>query len=427
LSYTFSGTSAGSINYIRLCNATDNTCASCNVPFRVIKSGTPIPYSTSGTTYSISPAAITAYLQSSGLSAGNYNIGLYVQSTEYNCASSSAYCGTNQDSNSHLLCMNAAYDGATVTTLNQSDNGNAVLNTPEFPLVYVNNDEATYVSLCPVNADGTLGTCVNASNSQATPIPSQRGIVTNAIHTFAYIVSTNNNVWRCPINSNGIFGTCVPSGNPGGVFSTPDDIALNPAGTFAYVSNQLNNRVSICPVNSANGALGPCVNSSNIFSSPFGIIFNSAGNLAYVTNVNSNSVSKCPVNPNGTFGTCVGSGSSGFAFNAPRYITLNNAETVAYVSNGGNSTVSRCPINPDGTFGICTSVGNTGTAFDGPRGIVFNPENSVAYVNNTLSSVVLKCPVNADGTWGQCANASSSSTTLDGPNGLAWSIRTSTS
>ena len=424
LSYTFSSASAGTINYVRLCKATDDTCSSCDAPFRVINAGTPIPYSTLGTTYSVSPTTIASYLQSSGLPAGSYNIGFYVQSTEFNCSSSSAYCGTNAASNAHLLCMNAVYNGTSVTTLTQSDNGNAILSTSKFPLAYVTNATSNTISLCPVNADGTFGACLDSGNTGAA-FAGVRGIVSNFTNTIAYVVNqSTNSVLKCPINSNGTFGACVDSGNSGVAFNFPTGIALNPTGTFAYVTNVGNNTVSTCPVNS-DGTFGACVNSGSSFVNPFGIVLNSAGNFAYVVNTNNNSVSKCSVNSNGTFDACADSGSSGFAFNGPRYIELNSAGTAVYVSNAGNNTVSLCPVNPDGTFGFCTPSGNTGAAFNGPRGIIFNPANSFSYVNNSGNGIVLKCPVNVEGTLGACADSGNSGVAFNGPNGSAWSIRES--
>lgn len=44
VNYTFSG-SGGAIDYINLCIATDNTCATCNSSFATITQGTPIAYS----------------------------------------------------------------------------------------------------------------------------------------------------------------------------------------------------------------------------------------------------------------------------------------------------------------------------------------------------------------------------------------------
>jgi hypothetical protein len=90
---------------------------------------------------------------------------------------------------------------------------------------------------------------------------------------FAYVANFNNStVSLCPINSNGTLGTCTAS-NPGTTFSGPFAITLNAAGTLAYVANDSNNTVSLCPINS-NGTLGTCTasNPGTTFSGPAGIV-----------------------------------------------------------------------------------------------------------------------------------------------------------
>ncbi len=137
LSYTFSGctTATCTINNIQLCGATDNTCSNCNTSPLTITTGTAISYSNSGTSYGISPASIAAYLNYSGVGEGTYNIGLYVQSAQQNCSSSTAYCSSNQDNTNHLLCMQATYNSGSVTALAQTDTGIAPLNMPATPLI----------------------------------------------------------------------------------------------------------------------------------------------------------------------------------------------------------------------------------------------------------------------------------------------------
>lgn len=400
LSYTFSGSISDTINYVRLCKATDGTCSSCNIPFRVINSGTPIPYSTSGTTYGVSPTSIAAYLQGGGLTAGSYNIGVYVQSTSFNCSSSSAYCSTNQGTNTQLLCMQATYDGTNVTTLTQSDNGQALLGTSAVPFAYVcNSNSVSTVSKCPVNSDGTLGTCTDSGNS-GTAFNNPFGIAFNPPGTFAYVSNFGSTtVSKCPINSDGTFGVCADSG-AGAVFNQPAGIAFNSSGNFAYVINT-NNTVSTCPVDSS-GAFGTCTNSGVVatLSAPIGIAINQSSTFAYIGNQTNSTVSKCPLSADGTFGVCTDSG-AGAVFNGTRYPILNHAGTIAYVTSADSNTVFKCPVNNDGTFGTCADSG-VGAVFSSPRGIVINPSGTIAYVTNRSANTASKCTINPDGTFGTC-------------------------
>jgi hypothetical protein len=146
LQYTLSGTTADSINTIRLCKATDATCTTCNTNYTIITSNTPIPYATSGTTYNISAASIASYLASQSFGNGNYYIGMYVQSSTANCSGN--YCSANKDSAGNFLCMQANYNTVNgVTSLTQSDNGIVQVNIPAaYPGIYVetNNNLVTY-------------------------------------------------------------------------------------------------------------------------------------------------------------------------------------------------------------------------------------------------------------------------------------------
>lgn len=53
----------------------------------------------------------------------------------------------------------------------------------------------------------------------------------------AYVVNySNNTVSNCPINSDGSFGTCSVL-DAGGILNNPANIVFHPAGTFAYITN----------------------------------------------------------------------------------------------------------------------------------------------------------------------------------------------
>jgi hypothetical protein len=67
-------------------------------------------------------------------------------------------------------------------------------------------------------------------------------------------------------------------------------------------------------------------------------------------------------------GTCA-TAASGFLF-SPLYIALNSANTQAYVTLGNFNQVQVCPINGDGTFGTCVVAGSTG--FNNVQGIAIH-------------------------------------------------------
>lgn len=287
---------------------------------------------------------------------------------------------------------------------------------------YVSNFGNATVLLCPINSNGTFGACGSSGNT-GTAFSQPYQIAINNAGTIAYVVSRTgaqaNKVFVCPINSNGIFGNCVNSGNSGLPFNQPSGIVLNGLETLAYVTNQLpGNFVSICPINT-DGLFGACRDSGNTgipFSRPNGIVLNSTGTIAYVANINNSTVSKCPINTDGNFGSCTDSGNTGVVFNQPDGLALNSAGTIAYVANIEGDTVSKCPINAGGSFGACVDSG-AGIVFNGPFGIALNSTGTFAYVANSLTgnNTVSKCPINADGSFGACVSSGNSGTAFNRP------------
>ena len=246
LSYIFSGTTADTINTIRLCNATDATCGTCNTSFTIITAGTPIPYSTGGTQYAVSAASVAAYLASQSFADGSYNIGMYVQSSTANCSGS--YCSTNTaysltppNNPSSLLCMQATYSGGAVTTLSQSDNGNAVLNTaaPATQLSATVNTLALATSGTPRTLTITNVGTTPASSVAYTPSPALPAGTSIAPASCGSIVAS---------------GTCVLTITPGGTASaaaydtSPAPITLTIAGSNTNTLNPTANILTYASV-----------------------------------------------------------------------------------------------------------------------------------------------------------------------------------
>ena len=173
----------------------------------------------------------------------------------------------------HIACENSGNTGIPFTypqgiVFNQAQT-----------IAYVTNDgideiyppHVNAVSVCPIIA-GTFGACIDSGHT-GPAFSNPLGIVLNNSGTIAYVTNTDstNTVSICPIQNDGTFGTCVDSGN---TFNAPIWIVLNGDGTKAYVTNNTTNTVSVCPINS-DGSFGACQNAGNIggiaFSGPEGI------------------------------------------------------------------------------------------------------------------------------------------------------------
>ena len=204
--------------------------------------------------------------------------------------------------------------------------------------------------------------------------------------------------------------TTIPVGN------IPTDVAINPAGTFAYVTNLSSGTIS--KINLATDT----VTTISVGTTVYRVAINPAGTFAYVTNY-FGTVSKIDLATDTVVATIPVGGS-------PRGVAINPAGTFAYVTNGGSGTVSKIDmatdtvvatitvasdpwdvvINPAGTFAYVENYTNTVSKIDmatdtviatitvgsGPGGVVINPAGTFAYVTNGGSNTVSKINIATD-------------------------------
>jgi 6-phosphogluconolactonase (cycloisomerase 2 family) len=114
---------------------------------------------------------------------------------------------------------------------------------------YVSDPAGADIDACTVALDGTFSACTgNAASLEPFGI-AVRG---------AYLYQTNlgpGSVGVCPLNSDGSIGTCATAADSSAGIASP--IFLTFAGSLAYVSNYYSNSISICPVNN-DGTFGTC-------------------------------------------------------------------------------------------------------------------------------------------------------------------------
>ena len=155
------------------------------------------------------------------------------------------------------------------------------------------------------------------------------------------------------------------------VGSSPQGVAINPAGTFAYVTNSDSNSVS--KINLTNDTV---VSSITVGSSPQGVAINPAGTFAYVANFSSNSVSKINLT-NDTVVSSITVGSS------PQGVAINPAGTFAYVTNSNSNSVSKINLTNDTVVATITVYGFWADATQSkPKGVAINPAGTFAYVTH---------------------------------------------
>jgi DNA-binding beta-propeller fold protein YncE len=290
---------------------------------------------------------------------------------------------------------------------------------------YITNFGNNTVSVCAVNADSTLGTCNQFSDAS---FNGPAGIQVNATATLAYVANANINlstmlysVSVCPINSNGTLSTCYDSADS--TFNSPPSVALNSAGTVAYVANYNGTTVSICPIN-GNGSLGTCEIPPNspTFTTPTSVRLNNSGTLAYVVNHLNNNISGCPVNLDSTLSNNC-SLSPTTSLHHPVAVALNSDNSFAYLTNSqtymGQRNVSICPINSDGSIGVCGSYVSGLFAGNNFGKIALNALDTYAYVVNETQNYITLCSISSDGTtFNTCTQLMGPTLTFSSPEGI---------
>ena len=239
-------------------------------------------------------------------------------------------------------------------------------------------------------ADTVVTTIPVGSNPQSLAI--------NPAGTFAYVTNTGDDtVSKINLATDTVVATTTV-----GLF--PIRVAINPAGTYAYVTNQYSSTVSKIDLST-----DTVVATITVGNSPIGVAINPAGTFAYVAagevisiiNLATDTVSHSIIKPStGSYG-----------------VAINSAGTFAYVTNHSQGTVSKINLT---TNAVASSI----TVGLEPIGVVINPAGTFAYVTNGSASTVSKIALTSAND-SQAITFAAVSTQLLGANSVALSATAS--
>ena len=249
--------------------------------------------------------------------------------------------------------------------------------------VYVTNDGSANVSAFAINASTGALTQVPGSPFSAGPEP--WGIAVDPTGKFAYVTNVTDggtsgasgSVSAYAINASNGALTQV-KGSPfssGGI--EPWEMAIGPAGNFAYVTNFYSDNVSAYAIDAKSGAL------TQVQGSPFGtgasaagVAIDPAAKFAYVAN--DGGVSAYAKRSGALMQV---QGSPFAAGSYPWGVTVDPRGKFAYVTNYDSGSVSAYAI--DAQSGALTQVqGSPFAAGKDPYGVVIDPSGKFAYVAN---------------------------------------------
>jgi YVTN family beta-propeller protein len=163
--------------------------------------------------------------------------------------------------------------------------------------------------------------------------------------------------------------------------TSPDSVAVDPAGKFAYVPNFGSNDVSMYTIDATTGAL-TSTGTIATGTAPLSVVVDPFGKFAYVANFGSNDVSMYTRDTATGDLTSIGTIAAG---TGPNSVAVDRSGKFAYVTNFNSNDVSMYMINV--TTGALTSTG-TIAAGQTPTSIVVHPSGKFAYVTNAGSNNV---------------------------------------
>lgn len=301
-------------------------------------------------------------------------------------SASSFNCSSVSTGNACQLSLTYAPSSAanSTLTLNFSYTNNAgIAKTGSLNIPYLATQSHLYVAqlvgplkYCPINADGTIGTCAATGNGFSSPT----GIVFNGNYAYVNDYYTDA-VYVCNVASDGSLSGCVSTGSN---FRLPWQLAISGSTLYATDAHFMYGYTT-CTINS-NGSLSGCTITSG--SGTAGVAANA--NYAYIS-ANGSTINVCAIGSGGSLSSCSATGSG---FNSADGIALTSDK--AYIANQGNGTVSTCSINVNGTLSACTTTSVGGAPTD------VRIDGSHAYVDDRYGNIVL-CNVASDGSLSGCA------------------------
>jgi hypothetical protein len=273
--------------------------------------------------------------------------------------------------------------------------------------LYLTDTTSKVVSCTVSGLDGSLFSCANA----ATGLSGPTGIAFSGNWAYVAPGAAPTDVDVCPVNADGTFGSCSNVQT----FNAPNSLAVS--GGYLYVADSGSNEIYSCTIN-PEGSLSTCV------ANPIGTVNTVDGiavtaTTAYIVDIKGGSLTTCAVSPvNGTLSGCaqttlIGTNpSAGKSANAsPRSVAVYGGDL--YI--GAIAGPMILPIAGDGTVTVtypCSFTPATSCTID-PTGPVQSPVNGFAFDNGYAyvsgsggGGGVGICAIEASGILGKCVTSS---------------------
>lgn len=267
------------------------------------------------------------------------------------------------------------------------------------PFAYVSGNQPEALYQCPMNDDGSLGTCVDPGNS-GVPFDRPLGIVVNAGNSVAYVANFSGEpVSACPVNANGSFGSCEYAIPLGSMISGVNDLTLTRDGSMAYLALNAVANVYMCPVDASTGLFGTCSVAGNVGTRQLSVPINDhvSPHKLYVSR-GDRGISTCTISAtDGTLSECT-------VFDSPELVNLsgmavNPAGSFLYALDIAGEQVFMCALSvTDGALDECVRTGPSLSFENNRSAIAINQAGTKAYITVPPDNGIAVCAINANGT-----------------------------
>ena len=280
----------------------------------------------------------------------------------------------------------------------------------------------------------TSGYAINASANSLVPIPStvdpgtSLQLVFDPSGQFAYAPGALGFIGIYSVNP--VTGVLSPSGLPAAAIpsfsgsSIINQSVIDPSGRYLYVVDDGTNFVNAYSIDTSNtatrGSLTPIASSPSIATgpAPFGVAINPAGTFLYVTNSGDNTISGYSIGSDGGL-TSLGLAGPFATLNVPVLAAIDPTGQFYYVPNNGNSTVSAFSI--DSVTGALTLIGSSAIAknLNAPFQAVTDPAGKFLFVTNLADGTVAAFSIGGTGALAGTATFNSGLSSASIPEGIA--------
>ncbi|MFZ4077175.1 MAG: hypothetical protein ACOYKA_04230 [Legionellaceae bacterium] len=290
--------------------------------------------------------------------------------------------------------------------------------TPSVNKLYVSNWNGNSISLCYINAAGTLEHCLESAISSTFLNPEALAISNNVL----FVANIGGGMSSCVIDqTTGELSSCIDAADAQAPIYAPDGVAIL-SGT-AYISDsgpEANHQgVTTCTVSDTNLINCSFTQGDADFSVPSDLAI--SNNTLYITNFNSQTLQTTYC----TLGSPLCTSGPGEGIVAGTSPLLNEPEGLffatiqginyAYFTNHGNNTVTFCEAGSATTFSNCTT---TQGYFEGFGNLAILDSSLKAFIPSGVNSLNICTVDSSNGALSDCVT--SSETSFNSPSGLVF-------